>query len=265
MLRAKGTDRILDILETLERAPEPISRNALAKLLGCPRSTVYSLVEQLLDRDWLSQHDDGTVTLGHRAGLMGLAYSKLSHFEAIAREVVARVATGAGMVTEINVIDSWQQLVLVSVTGSSQNYLRTQEGARYPLPITGSSRLQLVGIPTKTLRAKIGASDYRLGSGTVLPVEQFLAEIEQASRDGHYIARGLIDPYIGTAGVPIRNRAGDCVATLSIVLPQADLDLRQDELLATLHRGAAELTEHLRIVPWEMGDRARARLLQEPA
>ncbi|WP_372094449.1 IclR family transcriptional regulator [Tistrella mobilis] len=263
MQRAKGTDRILDILEHLETETRPVSRNALAKALNCPRSTIYSLVDQLVARDWLTQDDSGTISLGHRVGLLGLAYSRNARFEPVAREVVQRVASEAGVVTEINIADSWQQLVLISATGRSRNYLRTVEGSRYPLPITGSARLQLADIPREVIRRNIPDEEFRLGSGEILPFETFCAEIDQARRDGHFIARGLIDRYVGTAGVPILNRHGHCVATLSIILPQADLDARQNDLLDILRRGADELSGYLRAAVWPMGDRAYGHLFHD--
>lgn len=261
--RAKGTDRILDILEHLENVVEPVSRNALAKALDCPRSTIYSLVEQLVARDWLVVDDDGSIGLGHRAGLLGLAYARNARFEQVAREVAQRVAVETGVVTEINVADHWQQLVLISATGRSRNYLRTVEGSRYPLPITGSARLQLVDIPRETIRRNIPDEDFRLGSGELLPFDRFCEEIEQAKRDGYFIARGLIEPYVGTAGTPIVNRNHQCVATLSIILPQADLDARQEELIDRLRRGAEELSGYLRAAVWSMGDRAYNHLFRD--
>ena len=263
MQRAKGTDRILDILEHLENKPDPVSRNALAKLLDCPRSTIYSLVDQLVVRDWLTLDDDGRVSLGHRAGLLGLAYSRNAQFEQMAREVVQRVAVQTGVVTEINIADDWQQLVLISATGRSRNYLRSVEGSRYPFPITGSARLQLVNIPHELIRRNIPEEDFRLGSGEILPFEQFCNEIEQAGRDGYFIARGLIDRYVSTLGTPILNRNHQCVATLSIILPQEDLDSRQDELISILQRGAEELSGYLRAAVWAMGDRAHSHLFRD--
>ncbi|TYR35467.1 helix-turn-helix domain-containing protein [Mesorhizobium microcysteis] len=263
MQRAKGTDRILDILEHLENEQRPVSRNALAKALDCPRSTIYSLVDQLVVRGWLTLDDDGGISLGHRAGLLGLAYSRSARFEQVAREVVQRVAVETGVVTEINVADNWQQLVLITATGRSRNYLRTVEGSRYPFPITGSARLQLVDVPHDLIRRNIPEEDFRLGSGELMPFDQFCDEIDQAARDGYFIARGLIERYVGTAGTPISNRNGQCVATLSIILPQADLDAREDELIDILRRGAEELSGYLRAAVWPMGDRAHSHLFRD--
>ena len=262
MERAKGTDRILDILEKLSIISEPISRNTLARELDCPRSTIYSLIDQLVARDWVAIDESGGLALGYRAGLLGLGYGRNTRFEQVGRETVQRVALETGAVTEINVVDRWEQLVLISATGHSRNYLRTVEGSRYPLPITGSARLQLVGVPLETIRKNIPSEDFRLRSGEMLPFAQFADEIRQAERERFFIARGLIEPYIGTVGTPVRNRDGNCVATLSIILPQAELDNRTDELLAALHRGADELTSYLRTIDWPMGDRAHAELFR---
>lgn len=260
MQRAKGTDRILDILEALETLPDPVSRNALARMLGCPRSTVYALVDQMAERNWIHQTEDGGIRLGHRAGLMGLAYARQSRFEQVARALVMQVAISTGAVTEINVIDNWMQLIMISATGSARNYMRTVEGSRFPLPATGSARLQLVGVPRDTLRTHISEDDLRLGNGRHLPFETFCDEIDMAARDGYYVASGLIEPYVGTLGTPITDPAGNCVATLSIVLPQTDLEARMDHLIGVLRNGAAELSDHLRVAPWPMGARARAAL-----
>jgi len=261
--RAKGTDRILDIFEALEKERVPVSRNALARTLDCPRSTIYSLVDQLVARGWLSVGDGGGIVLGHRAGLLGLAYARNSQFEQVAREVVLRVATETGVVTEINVADNWQQLVLISATGRSRNYLRTIEGSRYPLPVTGSARLQLVDVPRELIRRNIPEEDFRLSSGEILPFDRFCDEIDRAAKDGYFIARELIERYVGTAGAPILNRNRQCVATLSIILPQADLDTRGGELIELLQRGAEELSGYLRAAVWEMGDRAYGHLFRD--
>ena len=260
MQRAKGTDRLLDILEAMEALAEPVSRNALAQMLGCPRSTIYALVEQLAERNWILQTEDGGIRLGHRAGLMGLAYARQSQFEQVARNMVIDIAVATGAVTEINVIENWKQLVMISATSSGRNYLRTVEGSRYPLPMTGSARLQLVGVPRAQLAARIPAEDLVLGSGQRLDFEAFCNEIEQAGREGHFVAFGLIEPYVATLGAPIKNIAGECVATLSIVLPEPELVARRAELIAQLEQGAQALSEHLRAAPWPMGDRARAAL-----
>lgn len=263
MQRAKGTDRLLDILETLGTLSEPVSCNALARMLDCPRSTVYALVNQLTERSWITQTEDGGVTLGYRAGLTGLAYARQSRFEQNARAMVMQVAIKTRAVTEINVIDNWHQLVMISASGSGRNYLRTVEGSRLPLPLTGSARLQLVGVPRETIRRHLPDSDLILRPGYALPFDQFCEEIKQAERDGYYIAQGLIDPYIATLGTPINDPGGNCLATLSIVLPEADLAARKADLLDVLLKGAAELSEQLRIVPWPMGARARMSLQEQ--
>lgn len=262
MVRAKGTERVLDILDAMEVLSAPISRNALAKVVGCPRSTLYALVEQLLERGWLIQLEDGNVCLGYRAGLVGTAYGRQSTFDMVARNIVKRVATQLSAVCEINVIEGWQQLVLISETGSSRNYLRTIEGARYPLPMTGSSRLQLVGIPQKVLKTNIPDDHFKLRVDKSLTWNDFLAEIDQADSDGFFTARGLVDPYIATLGCPIADGNGECLATLSIIMPEAELDERFDEAVSATQAGALELTQFVSAVGWPMGERARRALQQ---
>lgn len=260
MDRAKGTDRLLDILAYFEGDRNPVSRNALAVALGCPRSTVYMLVDQLVERGWLQQLANGSVSLGYRAGLIGLAYAGHEEFEKSARLTVSKLAEELGEVVDLDIIDKWKQLVVVSANGRGKTYLSVVEGSRYPLPLTASSRVLLDGIPAGVLETHIPAEDFVAGDGSAVRLSDFLQDIQQARDVGYGVVEGSMDPMIGAVSVPVRNPSGDCLAALSVVLPSALIKDDIETLVRPLSRAASELENQLRLRQWPLGEAAFASL-----
>ena len=256
MDRAKGTDRLLDILAYFEGSRDPVSRNALAVALDCPRSTVYVLVAQLVERSWLQQLPNGTVRLGYRAGLVGLAYAGHEEFEKSARFVVGKLAEDLGEVVDLDIIDRWKQLVVVSASGRGKTYLSVVEGSRYPLPLTASARVLLDGIPARTLEARIPPEDFTAGNGSAVLLVDFVQEICEAQRLGYGVVQGSIDPMIGAVSVPVRNKVGQCLAALSVVLPSEIIQRDVADLVRRLRSAALELESRLRLVEWPLGEAA---------
>lgn len=260
MDRAKGTDRLLDILGYFEGSRHPVSRNALAIAINCPRSTVYMLVDQLVERGWLQQLPNGGVCLGHRAGLIGLAYAGHEEFERTARLTVGKLAGELGEVVDLDIIDKWKQLVVVSANGRGKTYLRVVEGSRYPLPLTASARVLLDEIPARVLEACIPPEDFVAGDGSLIQLSDFIREIQQARDLGYGVVEGSIDPMIGAVSVPVRNGAGHCLAALSVVLPSAFIKSDVRALVQPLVRAASELERELKVGGWPLGEAAFASL-----
>lgn len=260
MQRARGTDRLLDILEYCESLNAPITRHALAQALKCPRSTVYVLVDQLVERGWLEENDAKDVMLGHRAGRLGLAYGKQARFEQHMRDAIQRLARDIGEVVEVNIIDRWQQLILMSATGKEHNYLRANEGSLFPLPQTASGLILLEGVSRSTIEKKIPPEHYRFNDGVLLSIDEFMERISHTSSTGYAIGRGMIDHYIGTICVAVRDRVGRVIAVLCVVVPLTELDNRIEGVLTKLQATANELTRMLAIMSWSMGEQALQEL-----
>nr|GFD57281.1 hypothetical protein [Tanacetum cinerariifolium] len=79
--------------------------------------------------------------LGYRAGRIGLAYGKQAKFEQHMREAIGRLANDLGEVVEVNIVDRWQQLILMTATGKDHSYLRATAGSLFPIPQTASGLL----------------------------------------------------------------------------------------------------------------------------
>ncbi|MER8542968.1 helix-turn-helix domain-containing protein [Mesorhizobium sp. M1334] len=250
---------MLDILEKLFEAETPYSRNSLASAMGVPRSTVYTLVDQLLARGWLEQSPNGTITLGHKSGLLGLAYRCHTHFEQTANEVLLQLVEETGQAAELNVVDNWQQLVVLAIKGTEHSYLQPMMGWRFPLPTTVSSRVLLDGVPTDRLSANIPATHFAPESETP-DIEALVSQIEHARSKGFAIGHGLIDRHISVMAVPVRDSASACIAAISLIMLSEEIATKAETMRPAMLHAAQRLSDTLRVIPWPMGVHNLAKL-----
>ncbi|MCX5571361.1 MULTISPECIES: IclR family transcriptional regulator [Kaistia] len=256
MQRAKGTDRILDILDFFENSDGPVTRNAIAGAISCPRSTLYTLVDTLIDRGWLNQTSDGQISPGNKFARMGFAYARHAKFEQIAREIIGNLAKETGEVIELNIIDNWKQLIVLSATLKEHSYLRTVEGAMVPVPATAAGRVLLTDIPAAIIARHVPASDFTLNSGNRVSLDEFVAEIEQAKKDGYFVGYKLIDDFVSTIAVPVYNQRGERIGAVSIVMPTSHLESDVQNLVDRLRRTAEQISDFLKLTPWDLGQSA---------
>lgn len=247
MQRAKGTERLLEVLDCVIDQERPITRNAIAAALNAPRSTVYSIIEVLLSHDYLEQMEpEGLIVPGPKCGLMGLAYDKHATFGRKARQVVLKLARQAGEVAELDVMRGWRQMVQISETGRSHKYRVASEGSTSPLPQTASGRFLLDGIPRDEMKRNFTSEDYTMADGSVLSLDDLCGHIERAKSQGYWVASGLIDPYIACIAAPVRNRDERCIGAVCLVVPLPEMTHRDTEFIAMTRLAAQELTDLLR-------------------
>jgi DNA-binding IclR family transcriptional regulator len=74
--RVSGLDRAVQILDHLQQEGRALTAYEIARAISAPLSTVYAIVEDLLDKSLLARAGDGGVWLGPRLYHYGLAYAR---------------------------------------------------------------------------------------------------------------------------------------------------------------------------------------------
>lgn len=243
-VRAKGTDRLLDVLDVMMQQTNPITRNAIAAALGAPRSTIYSVIDTLLIRGFLDQIEpDGLIVPGRRCGLLGFAYDRSTPLLRQAKEVVRKLSESTGELVELNVLQDWKQLILVSRSGRGHTYRGASEGTRMPLPWTASARFLLQNCSDDDLCRFIPAVDFSTPSGQPMSLEILRKEVSLADQAGFWIARGLVDPYLACVTAPVRNKECQCIGVVCLILPLEELQKREAAFVKMTVDAANVLTE----------------------
>jgi DNA-binding IclR family transcriptional regulator len=231
-MRARGTDRLLDVLDLIAAQERPATR-----------STVYSIIDTLLARGFLEQTEpDGLIVPGRLCGLLGQVYDRSAPLARQAKEVVTQLARTTGEVTELDVMQDWKQLILISRSGRGHGYRTAVEGSRFPLPATAAARFLLDGYSLEDLKRSIPAEDYISPTGRSYSPELLYQEVAEARRQGFWVTRGLVDPYVACVTAPVRTRDGRCIGVICLVAPLQEIDQREAEYIAATTQSAAQLS-----------------------
>ena len=217
--RERGLDRVIALLAHLHQVGHPVRIGELARALSAPRSTVYSLVKSLMEASLLeSTGPNGEVFFGKSIYFYGMSYLRAHDLFERARAEVDRLARETGEMTQFCVLHEGKYTVAHMSSGQRPFRVSSEVGVPVPLPWTASGRLLLADFPDAEIRAMMTPADLHPPRGPAMTIEDFLAAVATARREGFCTTSGLIDPYTHCIAVPIRDEAGRVSATLCFVV-----------------------------------------------
>lgn len=242
--RARGIDRVIDLLDALHRARAPMRIGDLARALKAPRSTTYEIVNRLIAADILETADEeGRVFFGRAVHLYALSYTGQNSMFRRAGAELERLAAETGETAQLCMLRGDKYVVVDARTSQRLFRISSDLGVEVPIPWTASGRLLLGHMTAEEIRAFVPAADYRLPDGRRIAVDDFLAGVEAARRDGFAVTSGLSDSFTHCLAAPIRDRTGTVVATVCFIVPIETTADRRAELvdrLVAVGRGLSE-------------------------
>lgn len=259
MQRARGTDRILDILECLARENRQMSRAELTERTGMPRSTVYALTDLLLQRGWLEE-GGGALQLGPQASFLSNAYLHQHGFEQLARRILSELSAATGTLTEIDVVEDWVHVVALSEGRMAQGYLRPIEGARLPLMPTAAARVMLAELPEETIRRNIPDDDMRDVAGNPVSWESFLAEMKAGQVKGYVTVTGWLEGTVTTLACPLVDGQGRVLASLCMIVETREIQENLHFHLVRLQEAARKLSGIMQRTSWPYAEQLWQKL-----
>lgn len=229
--RERSVDRILQILEFLHSHGEGIRIGALAKELNAPRSSTYTLVNDLTHAGLLEvSPDDSRIFFGKRMYLYGLNYIRENSLAKRARVEVDRLAKETGETSEFCMLQNSRYTIMYMRPGNRPFRISSAVGLQIPIPWTASGRLLLAGLSRAEIEALIADEDFVLPDGRRIDIDNFIEAIGQARREGFCLTKGLVDAVTQCLAAPIYGADGQVEATICLVLP-VDLSENQTDAL----------------------------------
>lgn len=226
-------------MDILTERQIPMSAYELAKSVGAPVSTIYRIVDDLVDRDMLSRPDDKLIWLGPRLMRYGLVYRAQMDMYAEARREMSKLCKATGETVQICARDDGMMVVIGMAEGEGHFRVTSNVGTRVPLNWTASGRLLLGHLPDEeritAFRACARASE--TGMADVDPVS-----LARQSRTDYVnrlaLQMGNSEYSVACIAAPIRDENGICVCTMSIVLSEQRVQERLDALTKEVQRAA---------------------------
>ena len=240
--RVGAIDRTLQILDVLTDRQEPMSAYDLAQTTGAPASTIYKIVDELVDRSMLTRTGENSVWLGPRLMRYGLTYrSHMNVFNEAKREMEA-LAERLGETIQICARDEDMMTVIGMSRGEDHFNVASDVGTRVPLNWTASGRL-LLGHLDEQQRIRIFRQIARpstTGKAETDPVR--LAELSgREFQERLAVQMSASEFAVACIAAPICDETGACVATISIVLPETRARAETDRLAEEVRRSARNI------------------------
>lgn len=239
--RVSGIDRAFQVLDHLTRSGRPATAYDIARAIAAPTSTVYDVIETLLAKGALSRSDgDGRVFLGPRLHFYGLAYAKELSLERVLSAEIDALSRATGETVQVCGRDGDMMVVLMMAEGARVFRIASQVGTRVPLNWTASGRLLVAPLPKEERRALFA----RARPSPTGRAETDPKRLEAACRAA-WAARLAVqiseaDEDVACIAAPIRDGAGGCPATISIVLPASRVREQQAALAEAVQSAALE-------------------------
>ncbi|MCR8726108.1 IclR family transcriptional regulator [Frigidibacter sp. ROC022] len=244
--REAGLSRAVQILDFLHAHGRPASPGDIARGLGAPRSTIYSLVRTLSDCGLLDANaGDGRVYFGRKHYLWGMDYMRENALLRQGRRAVDELAAETGETTELCMLHEGRYAIIHMCPGARPFRISSAVGLQIPLPWTASGRLLLSGLARPEVDRLVQDEDLTLPDGRRINREIFHAEIAEAAERGFCVTTGLVDAVTKCLAVPIRDSDRSVAATLCFVLPINTADSTVTQLRKKLLDRARNLSMDL--------------------
>ncbi|WP_419901789.1 IclR family transcriptional regulator [Kiloniella sp.] len=248
--RARGLERAFDILDLIRRENRPLRPNEIATLMSAPRSSVYELTRLLLDMKVLENSGgDGQLFLGSRLYFLGRAYNDKYSFFDRAENLLNQIVQETHETTQLCKLEGNKYTVSLMKEGSRPFRISTNTGELVPIPCTASGRLLVGHMNNQEILDFLDDDDFILPDGSSIAPQDFIAEVRQATTDGHFTFDSIVDNYTHCFAVPVKNNQGVCLATLCLVTPREDGHSNKSTYLESLKKAAKELEAHLSDLP----------------
>lgn len=240
--RVSGIDRALQVIDYLYETGAPAGPYAIAKAIKAPLSTVYVTIDDLVEKNMLARNTDGAIWLGARLYHYGLAYARSLDFMSVATHEMHDLCREANEAVQLCGRDGDHMLVLAMADGPSPFQVASRVGTRVPLNWTASGRL-LVGHLAENERIELFKRCARTSpTGRAEIDATSLSEAAAKAFDERLSIQIAESDYaVACIASPICDRDGQCVATISIVLPEQKVLSDESRYTSQVRASAAKI------------------------
>jgi DNA-binding IclR family transcriptional regulator len=236
--------RVLDLLAATREA----STAELADTLGEPRSSVYRLLNALVELDLVEPGSQrGTFRLGLKLLRLGTAVISRLDIRLAALPVMERIHDETAETVFLCLRRGRDGVCIERIDGRRAAVMDLKLGGSLPIHEGSGPRSLLAFAPRSEWDAYIqGHSLYDSQTDSELAPEALVADLEEARRVGGVINRDVFPPGFASIGAPIYDHRGEPFAALSVSgVRDAILGENEDRVFEMVKSGAREISRAL--------------------
>lgn len=220
--------------------------------LDIPKSTAYELVRTLVKTGCLERELNGSgYGLGRRLYEYGMAYRNQIDLLKQGNHVVEQLRDETGETAQLSVLDGGQMLVLAKEESSHPIRIISRIGSRVPVNWAAAGRLLVSDMDDATLRRLLEQVAQPSPTGRAITnVEALIVQIREFRANGYGIELNEVNEHAGCIAAPVIDGTRECIAAISLVVPEVRLgNDNTDRLIAAVKNAAGELSQRLGGLP----------------
>lgn len=244
----KSAARVLEVLELLAAAGEPLSAARIASHLGYPKASLHGLLRTVFRGGWIEKDAAGRgYVLGLKAWHTGQAYQRIYSLVDRALPLMNAARDQLGETVQLAILDGNDGVYIAKVDGPRPLRLESFVGGRLPAYCTGVGKALLAGLDDAEV-------DRRLGDGslpaytrnTITRRDKLRAELRLTRKRGYALDREERTFGALCVALPVRGANGETVAAMSCTVPKAYFDAaKMEQLIEGLGATTARLSAAL--------------------
>lgn len=242
----KSAGRILEVLELLARATEPLTLRQVVAELGYPKSSAFNLLQTLVSRGYAVREEPERYRLNDacRSG-PGWTSGKDAQLIAIAQPILQRLRDETGESVFLGIAAPGRRAKTIAKAVSRQAIRYDSElSGSFPSYCSAVGRVFLAELEPKMVDDYMASERLvRHTERTVVDrveIRRILAEVRER---GYAISDQEVE--IGGSGLaaPLHDHAGKVIAALNIAVVSARFEFNHETVLSALLAGAREFDQ----------------------
>jgi IclR family pca regulon transcriptional regulator len=236
--------RGLLVLRTITDGSAPKSIAELARRTGLPRATARRCAHTLRELDYLVQ-DEWGFTAGPRLAALSSAHVANSPLLVQCRPVLDRLHRQLEQNVSIGVIDDREAMYVARVELQRRRAFSHRLGVKVPAYCTALGRVLLAEKSPAMLERYLAETPFeRHTDYTLTSPDELRACLEAVRRLGYSIVDQELDENLRAIAVPVRNRAGQVIAAISVGTDATEVSFKdlRGRILPTVLLAAEELS-----------------------
>lgn len=211
--------------------------------LAIPKSSAYEIARVLSEAGWLAASGGG-LGIGRRLHELGHGYDLHTDLLRDGARIVRDLRDETGDTVQLSVLDGDLMMVLLKEEGTRALRIVSKTGSRVPVNWAAAGRLLVSDLEDEPLRRLLGSTVAPSPTGQAeTDLDRLVAQIRSFRSRGYATEVGETNEHAGCVAAPVLDRAGRCVAAVSVAAPEQRLrPPHLDDLIEAVRRSAAELS-----------------------
>lgn len=219
MEKHRSTSRALDILEIIASSKEGYTLTEISDLLGAPRSSLFSIIHTLADRNFIYQNPQNMkYSIGINAYAVGCAYvDKFDTYKVILEEM-AHIVSICMETCQLGILDKKDVLYIGKVDSTESIRLISHIGKRLPAYCTSLGKALISQLTFEELNEFFQEPMEKRTEYTITGLQELYRQLLQVRADNIAYDFQEAQEHVNCLAVPLHN-AGRVIAAISVSVP----------------------------------------------